>query len=392
MNKENDLQEFLTKTAQSAQNGEFVKLALNKKASNEQEIQNIYARLVEIKGGEMLSFTYRYKTKDVISNYSIEDAIKLLNTILGKSFLNADLFTTKADYQLRYNSKYIPKMLVNKPSHTKATSKNHDNNKQRFVETNNNVYLKSLGIVDQHGEIIKSMYDKYRQIDKYIEIVDSLLNSIDLPDSLKIVDMGSGKGYLTFALYDYLTNKLGKKAIMRGVELQENLVKICNGIAQKAEFHNLEFVQGEIKNNNDEFVDILIALHACDTATDDAIYMGIKNNATLIITAPCCHKQVRMNMEIPENLRPILKNGILFERQAEILTDGLRALILEKHGYKSRVFEFISNEHTAKNLMITAIRSNTGRDVAIIDKEIEYIKETYGIKYHHLERLFEQIE
>lgn len=389
MSQEKDFNEFLDKLQASIEKKEFVKLTLGKRVISDQDLKNIYVRYIELKGRPHLSYTYRYKTKDVVSNYSIEEGINLLKAVLGKNFLNADLFTIKADYQLRFNNKLISKLLISKPTHKTLAKTTHDKPKQRFIGTKNNVYLRSLGIVDQRGEVTKTMHDKYRQINKYVEIIDSIVTSENLPDTIKIIDMGAGKGYLTFALYDYLTNIKGLKTFIKGVDQNENLVKICNNIAQKSNFHNLEFLQGEIKDFEEDDLDILIALHACNTATDDAIYQGIKSSAGIIIVAPCCHKQIRQNMSCDNELAPILKHGILEERQAEILTDGLRALLLEMSGYKTKVFEFVSSEHTNKNLMITAIKTSKTIDKQNIQNQIDLIKKQFGIKYHHLEKLLE---
>jgi hypothetical protein len=201
--------------------------------------------------------------------------------------------------------------------------------------------------------------------------------------------MGSGKGYLTFALYDYLTNTLGKKPVMTGVEFREDLVKSCNLIAEKSKFDQLNFIAGTIEEVELKGIDILIALHACDTATDDAIYRGITAGASLIVCAPCCHKQIRKEMNVTNELHSLVKFGILKERQAEIITDTIRALILEAYGYKTKVFEFISTEHTPKNVMIVG-RKTAGENPAKekIFRDIAAIKASFGIKGHYLEGLF----
>jgi len=200
--------------------------------------------------------------------------------------------------------------------------------------------------------------------------------------------MGSGKGYLTFALYDFLTNNLKKSVNMTGVEFREDLVNVCNAIAEKANFNQLAFKKGTIADTNLEKIDILIALHACDTATDDAIYRGITSDASLIVCAPCCQKQIRKAMNVTNELSNITKFGILKERQAEIITDTLRAMIMEAYGYKTNVFEFISLEHTPKNVMIVGKKnSKTKPDKKQILDNIAAIKKVYGIDKHYLETL-----
>ena len=201
--------------------------------------------------------------------------------------------------------------------------------------------------------------------------------------------MGAGKGYLTFALYDYLTNVLNKPSNIIGVEYRQDLVDLCNKIAQNANFNNLHFEQGTIDNYNTKNIHILIALHACDTATDDAIYKGITNNADLIVVAPCCHKQIRREIEKQKSkneLDFITKYGIFLERQAEMVTDGIRGLILEYFGYSTKIFEFITDLHTPKNIMIVGTKKkNSTENKQEILQKIKDAKAYFGIVNHHLE-------
>jgi hypothetical protein len=265
----------------------------------------------------------------------------------------------------------------------------HDRLKERIIPAHGNIYLKELGILNSNFEVRNEMNDKYLQINRYIELLAPLISETGLPDGFHVADMGSGKGYLTFALYDYLVNALGKRPVMTGVESRQELVNLCNDIAGKAAFTNLKFIPGTIQDAKLEKVDILIALHACDTATDDAIFRGITSGASLIVCAPCCHKQIRKEFRVVNELRSITKHGILEERQAEIITDGIRALILESHGYKTKVFEFISTEHTPKNLMIVGRKmpgKPAGREKSL--ESIRAVRELFGIRQHYLEGLF----
>jgi hypothetical protein len=203
--------------------------------------------------------------------------------------------------------------------------------------------------------------------------------------------MGSGKGYLTFALYDYLTGTLKGTPVMTGVEFREELVAECSRIASLARFDRLRFVSGTIEKADLARIDILIALHACDTATDEALFRGIRSGSSLIVVAPCCHKQIRKAMSVTNQLSPLVKYGIMKERQAEIVTDTILALILEANGYKTKVFEFISTEHTPKNVMIIGRKTNdSGAHKEKIYKEIAAIREAFGIDEHYLEGLLKR--
>ncbi|HEX8853168.1 MAG TPA: SAM-dependent methyltransferase [Pyrinomonadaceae bacterium] len=246
-------------------------------------------------------------------------------------------------------------------------------------------------MTNERGEVRAAMGDKFRQINKFVETVAGLHASSTLAArrSLSVVDMGAGKGYLTFAVYDYLNNALGLEARVTGVEAREELVALCNCVAAEAGFERLQFRRGYIGDfsTDEEGADILIALHACDTATDEALFKGISSGASVIICAPCCHKEVRPQIEAPEVLRAVLRHGILLERQAEMLTDSMRALLLEYSGYTTKVFEFISTEHTAKNVMLTAVRrpSPTTNETAL--GQFRQLKEFYSVRTQRLERL-----
>ena len=386
--------EFTNEVSSAVYKHTFVKLILSKRVLDNQDLNKIVVRYVELSGTPNLQFVYKYDRRDEAKNFTIDEGIKQLQAIVGNNFLDNYLYTTKEDWQLKFNNKREGKIVKKKnPTFTTAADGSHDESKKRLLDTKNNVYLKSLGITDNKGEIIPSMNAKYKQVEKFVEIIDSLTDGIKGCSPLKAADMGCGKGYLTFATYDYLTNGLELTVDMKGVETQENLVKFCNNIAQKASFGGLEFVQSNISDFKPGNLDMLIALHACDTATDDAIYLGIQSGAKLIVVSPCCHKQIRQQMKITDSnvLEPALKYGVVMERMAELLTDSLRVLILNKNGYKTKLFEFIEPEFISKNTIITAEKGATpsAEEQAKIQAQIDAIKNKFGIKYHYLEKLIE---
>jgi hypothetical protein len=380
--------EFFKMLEESLSGGSFVKLSLGKYRGAEAGLKNVYVRLVKIKNSDRLSFLYRFQTKDATKNYAIERGLEELRQLLGASFLNGHLFTLTRDLQLEFNRKLRPRLISSKPTFSALPPATHDQPKQRFVEPEGNVYLRALGVTNERAQVREKMGDKFRQINKFVEIVGGLFVSSQLSQKrdITIVDMGSGKGYLTFAVYDYFKHRLGIEARVTGVEARPELVSLCNDIARRAGFTGLQFQPGYINDYQIEQADILIALHACDTATDDALYRGIKSGASIIISAPCCHKEIRPQIETPPILNGVLRHGILLERQSEMLTDALRALLLEYSGYTTKVFEFISTEHTAKNTMIVGVRQ-PGTDRADALRQINELKNFYGIKEQRLERL-----
>jgi SAM-dependent methyltransferase len=393
MNISEKVQEFVTTLAQTISSQTFVSLSLGNYKGSEENLKNLYVKRILIKKEEKLSFTYRYKTRDIVKNFSIEEGIALIETGLINGFRVATIFSTEFDLLLEMQ-KHDKIILKKKAATSRATpSMDHDKSKKRLISALDKSYLTELNITDQSGNVFKNAQDKYKQINHYVELLSSLIKEIPARDTLKVVDMGSGKGYLTFALYDYLQNVVNLKPEVTGVEFREDLVTLCNKIAANASFSNLNFVEGSIESYDSAGTDILIALHACDTATDDAIFKGIQAEAELIVVAPCCHKQIRREIEkhkAHNDVDFLTKYGIFLERQAEMVTDGIRAMILEYAGYKTKVFEFISDAHTPKNVMIVGIKNHkTTVNKEQILKKIKDAKAYFGIEYHHLEKMME---
>ncbi|MCD6557141.1 MAG: SAM-dependent methyltransferase [Bacteroidales bacterium] len=382
---------FSEKIDTSVENGEFIKLIISNKRHKTSELNKIIISPVEIKKGFRLSFLYNYKTQDITKNYELEESQSLIFNELKENFLNAELFTANEIIRLFFFAKNNkPKIKISEPTFKPVVNLNHDRKKHKRVELKNNIWLKELGITTSEDVIKKDMHDKFRQINKYLEVIENMILKKSSGKNLRIYDAGSGKGYLTFALYDYLKNNLKIEAHITGIEFRQELVDKCNKISGKAKFGNLNFVQGTIIDSKINEVDVFIALHACDTATDEAIYKGIKANAQFIVAAPCCQKQIRKQMNVTNAMTSLTKHGILKERQAVILTDGLRALILEANGYKTKVFEFISTEHTPKNIMIVAEKTNKKFNKDEINKNINEIKQMFGIENHYLEKLLNE--
>ena len=376
----------------SLSNNTFVKISLSNYRGPEVDLKNIYIKRVLIKREEKLSFTYRYKTRDVVKNYSLVEAMILLEGLVHHHlFRIVNLFTLEADIAFEFGNSNKTVLRQKSPTSTAPPSLEHDKQKQRLIDAKGKHYLTALRITDDAGKVYNATQDKYKQINHYVEILSSLLKELPKHDITKVVDMGAGKGYLTFALYDYLTNVLKVNADVTGVEYREDLVKLCNEIATDTGFDHLHFVQGTIEQYDSSGANVLIALHACDTATDDAIYKGISANADLIVVAPCCHKQIRREIEKHKHhneLDYLTRHGIFLERQAEMVTDGIRALVLEYAGYTTKVFEFISDAHTPKNVMLVGRKNPkaTLHSAEILDK-IKEAKSYFGIEQHYLEKL-----
>lgn len=383
-----NVEKFISEFARSLHEETFVKMTLGNYKGADAHLQKVLLRLVETRKGTRIFFLYRYDMRDTAKNYDFTEGVKIIRELLGTDFFSGHLFTTENDFQLDIGKKDKSRLNIAKPTFKAKPTLEHNREKQ--IQVNPNAfYLKALGITTDRGEIRDKQQDKWRQINKFVETLSSLFDKSELKDnkSLNIVDMGSGKGYLTFAAYDFFKNIRGLDVKITGVDTKQELVGLCNDIAKASEFEDLKFVHGWIGDFDVENVDILIALHACNTATDDAIFKGIKAEADLIVVAPCCHQEIRPQIKPPEMFRNIFKHGIMLEREAESITDGLRALLLEKSGYSTKLFEFISTEHTPKNNMIVGTKQTKTSDTEKISEQINSIKDFYGIKEHRLEKL-----
>lgn len=382
--------DFIEKLNQSIQNNSFIKCTLGKSyVEKTTKLRNIYIKWIELKNKPTLSFLYRYKTQDITKNFSIKEGIKEIDNLIGNDFLSGNLFTEQEDVEIIFNKKRKAFVKTHSASLNKKETQ-HNREKKRLITAHDNIYLKKLGIVSSNNEVYKNKQDKFKQLNKYIEIIDNLIKDVSFSDEIHIVDMGSGKGYLTFALYDYLKNVLNLNVFVTGIELRPELVDLCNKIAKAAKFKNLTFKAQLIQEYSATNIDILIALHACDTATDDAIFKGLSAKSSLIICAPCCHKQIRKQINCQTALQSILKHNIFEERQAEMITDGIRGLILEGFGYETQTFEFISSEHTGKNVMIIGNKKQEEEQNKEAFSKIIEIKKEFGIDSHYLETLISQ--
>lgn len=387
-----NVEKFISEFARSLEQETFVKMSLGNYKGADEHLQKLLLRLIETRKGKRLFFLYRYDTRDTAKNHDYEESVKILRKLLGKDFFSGHLFTTENDFQLDIGRKGKSRLNTAKPTFKNKPTLEHDRAKKRFVNADS-FYLRALGITTDRGEIRDKQQDKWKQINKFVETLASLFDKSNLKDrtTLNIVDMGSGKGYLTFATYDFFKNIRGIDVKVTGVDTKSELVGLCNDIARASEFENLQFVNGWIGDFDLNDVDILIALHACNTATDDAIFKGIKAEADLIVVAPCCHQELRPQIEPPEMLKNILKHGVMLEREAESITDGLRAILLEKSGYQTKLFEFVSTEHTPKNNMIVGTRQKKKPDSARFDAEVKAIKDFYRIKEQRLENLLKSV-
>ena len=385
---------FLALLHTAVHDGTLVKLTLGKHRGADGTLKNLFVRPVTLKAGPQLSFTWRHATRDIIKNHPPAEALALLEPLIGCDFLDAHLFTPVQTAQLESRADGTARLSVKIAASAPAPAVDHHDRTKDHLVPADAPWLRALGVTNDRGQPREGMAGKFRQIQKFTELLAHLLaeaglldaESISPSSTLKIADMGCGKGYLTFALAAHL----GSRADVTGIETRPALVDLCNRLAQESQLANLRFIAGDIASIALADVDVLVALHACDTATDDALAKGLTAGARLLVVSPCCQKERRPQLTAPAVLTDALSHGIFQERQAEFVTDALRAMLLEWAGYRTKVFEFISTEHTAKNLMLAAIkmRPRGSPDDALAGR-IRAFAAFYGIRR---QRLAEHLE
>jgi len=408
--------------------GTFVKLTLSRPRDDAAELKNVFLRPVQLKGGLHIAFTYRHGTKDIFKNLPAEAALTEAANLLSAAFLNAHLFTTERTAELMIREDGGARLALRKPVHAAPPPLAHDRVKARSIAPTE-PWLRELGVTFRDGRVADAMADKFKQINQFIEVLRPLLteafgqgaaiplaaevetddlsgeallklrarrqlaaergHTVLIPRPLTVVDMGCGKGYLTFAV-NQLLELLGFSASrVVGIEQRSDLVAEANRVARVCGCEHLQFQAGTIASTPLDTADALIALHACNTATDDALAVGIAAGARLLVVSPCCHQEVRPQLVPPPALAPALRHGILLEREAEFVTDALRAALLEWAGYDTKIFEFISTEHTAKNLMIAAVKRRERGDMEELAAQARALAASYGLREQRLAALLE---
>lgn len=366
----------------------LAKLVLAKPLAAAGDLQRVTARRVMLRGAPVLSLVYTHATRDITKNHPLDEGQALLLGLVGTQFGNAHLFHADEEVQLAVSKKGRATLATHRATAPQAAVSGHDREKQRWVDVAR-PFLVELGVTTRDHQVVPAMARKWKQINKFVEVFAHALERSRLADAkqLQVMDFGSGKGYLTFALHDWLRNTLHVDAQVTGVELRPDMVKLCNDAIAKLELEGLRIEEGDVRHYQPQALNVMIALHACDTATDHAIHLGLRAGADIILCSPCCHKELRPQLLSPHPLAPILQHGVHLGQQAEMLTDGLRAMLLEACGYDTQVFEFVSLEHTQKNKMILAVKRAHPKPSAEVLQQVREVKDFYRVREQCLETL-----
>ena len=340
------------------------KITFSNIRNRELELDKVIGKLVNIKNNINLQLEYRYKRIIKHTNLVTTDLQSIEKAIVELFELAKDINVVTIDENINIKvSKKFKISLNRKKTTSKIISFDHNKKKEYFLDEKQKYqFLIELGIQNKDGKVIKSKYNKFKQINKYLEFIKQATTQLDSNKQITILDFGSGKSYLTFSTYYYLTEVLNMDVKIIGIDLKKEVIEHCNNIAEKLNFSNLSFIYGDVIDyeNKDE-IDMVISLHACNTATDIAILKALGWKAKVFFAVPCCQKEV--NSQLNDEFLPfMLKHGIVKEKFSTLLTDSVRSEVLEAFGYKSDIVEFISAENTPKNQLIRAYKTTNNVD------------------------------
>jgi len=344
----------------------------------EKTFNKVTIKKVVIKNETKHHFEYFYDKNVEHKNLNNDETISEMSELIETYFKQAIIHTVESDYQVLVNKKGQSRILKKKP--TRKFEVTSHNKKKNYIlnEGDKTPFLIELGIMTKDGKIVNSKYDKFKQINRYLELVSDCIPYLDKNKTIRIIDFGCGKAYLTFALYDYLVLKMGYNVEIVGLDLKENVIKFCSDLAFKLHYDDLRFEQGDIKGFNQfSNVDMVISLHACNTATDEALAKAVNWGAKVILAVPCCQHEFLKKIK-NDKMIPMMKYGIIKEKLASLLTDSVRANVLEIMGYRTQVLEFIDMEHTPKNIMIRAFFDDNSNIQKVL-KEYKQFKDEWQV-------------
>ncbi len=381
------MNELIQTFADAVRDGQFIRLVLSRPVrTHESEIEKLTVRPIDLSGPESLQFTEHRAQKETHRNLQPDAAVNEVDALLGTSFRNAHLFTTQGDLAARLKSAGNLRIHRSPPSQQPA-NRSHDRTRKYLIPDGTPCpFLIGTGVMTAGGKVRAAKQDKFRQINRFLEFVQDVVPALPEEEPIRVIDFGCGKSYLTFALHYFLTEIHQRQVEITGLDLKADVVDDCNAIAERLDCRGLEFRTGDIADHSEKGpVHLTVSLHACDTASDHALARAVAWNARVIFCVPCCQHELASRLA-PELLPPVQRHGILRERFAALATDALRAVVLEICGYRTQVMEFIDLEHTAKNLLIRAVRrdqTDPHREARI--REYQQLKEQLGIESLALE-------
>ena len=360
--------------------GRLTKMIFAGKRRKSLEYRKITLRPVTIKGELMYQAEYHYDKKVTHKNIPYYEGIEFAQKIIAEDFKQVNILTENEDIQILASKPEKPKITRHTVIRSAADTE-HNRKKHYLIEDGTPCdFLIELGVMSPEGKVFRKHYSKFRQINRFLEIADDSFDSLPKNGTIRIIDFGCGKSYLSFALYYYLKIVRGRSVEITGLDLKKDVIEFCNRTAQKLNYSQLKFQTGDIADYESSGADMVVTLHACDTATDYALINAVKWKSKVILSVPCCQHELFSQIKNEISL-PMLKHGIIKDKFTELLTDGLRGLKLEAVGYDVNMIEFTSLEHTSKNIMIKAVLP-AEPDAAAKNKasaEYEALKDFYHV-------------
>jgi SAM-dependent methyltransferase len=342
-------------TQRSLIQGTFSQLRTN----SDSPYNKVTVKPLELKGELHYQFSSFGGNKVLHDNLLPAAAAARIHLLLSETFRQGLIQAAAADYQVLISKKGKLGILTKPPTKKQAAELSHNRKKNYLLEEGTPVpFLVELGIMNADGKVLAPKYDKFRQINRFVELIADIVPHLPTGRTLNIVDFGCGKSYLTFALYHYLKELQGLDIRVIGLDLKEDVIRHCSELAERFGYDGLQFLVGDIADYNGlEQVDMVVTLHACDTATDAALEKAIRWQAGVILSVPCCQHELFRQVE-SDVLAPLLQHGILKERFSALATDAIRAQLLDIMGYRTQLLEFIDMEHTPKNILIRAVKGS----------------------------------
>lgn len=345
---------------QLAEEGTLISATLSqRRKAGDTSYTKVVVKPVELKKSLHYQLAYYYANKVTHENIEASSIEERMMALFEDTFRQGLLCAVDADYQVLISKKYKVSILKKSPS-KKPGALSHNRRKQYILEEGTPVpFLVELGIMNADGKVFAKKYDKFRQINRFLEMVQDIIPDLPEDRPLTIVDFGCGKSYLTFALYHYLSVQQRRELNVVGLDLKADVIEHCGTLAQNLQYDQLRFLVGDIADYNElSQVDMVVTLHACDTATDAALEKAVRWGASVILSVPCCQHELFNQVNNPV-FEPLLSHGILKERFSALATDAIRAKLLDLLGYKTQLIEFIDMEHTPKNILIRAVKSSS---------------------------------
>ena len=394
------MNELTTHFSAAVESDSLIQLVLSQPIRDSREhadaVEKIVIRPVDLKSGRNLQFTFCEARRETHRNLSPTEAVSEIERLLTDQFRRGHLFTADFDFTVKVKASGKVRAHQHAPSKKQIASTDHNRQKHYLIPDGVPCpFLEEIGVMTADGNVRAQKFDKFRQINRYLEFVEDVYESFPKTGPIRVVDFGCGKSYLTFALHHLLHRIHGRQVDIVGLDLKTDVVEHCNGIATRLNCDGLRFESGDMAGYSPlESVDLSVSLHACDTATDVALARAVEWDAKVIFAVPCCHHEVASKLNT-EFLSPIMRRGILKERFAELLTDALRADLLEACGYRTQVLEFIRLEHPPNNILIRAIRDSahpvasgtTARPPVTIPENVTTTRDIFHLEPCALENL-----